>query len=126
MAFLRANPAWSEPMTIFIAGIGDSLSEKLLGGGDDVFGSEAELLEDILQRGGCAERPHADGFTLEADVVLPAEGGGHFHRNARRDCRRQNTLVVGGVLAVEQFPARHADYASLDAFSGELFLRGDT
>src|SRR5689334_9626939 len=125
MAFLSAKPAWSEPMTIFMAGMGGSLSEKLLSGSDNIFGSEAELFQDVFQGRGGAEGAHADGCAFGADVTFPAESGGHFDGNARGDGRRQDAFFVGSVLAVEKLPRGHADHARLDAVSGKLFLRGN-
>src|ERR1700722_4605707 len=91
-------------------------SKQLLRGGDDVVRPEAKFWQKILQRCGSAEGAHADDFALCADVAVPAERGGHFDGNARCDGGGENAFLVGGVLLIKYFPARHADDARLDAF----------
>src|SRR5581483_4519139 len=110
-------------MTIFIEGMeGNSLSQELLDDGGDVFRSKAELFEEILERGGCTEGVHADGFAFWAHVAFPAEGGSHFDGDSRGDGGGQNTFLVRVILAIEEFPRRHADDADVDALGGELLL----
>ena len=60
-----------------------------------------------------------------ADVIGPAEGRGLFHRDPRRDLRRQHAVAILLRLIVEQFPRRHAHHARLDALRLELFVRFD-
>src|SRR5258708_33916949 len=109
-------------MTTFIV---ELPSEKLLRRGDDIVRSEAKFWQKIFQRSGSAEGAHADDFALWADVAIPAEGGPHFNGDARGDGGGENAFLVGGVLLVEEFEARHADDAGLDAFGLKFFITGD-
>src|SRR5437016_9430835 len=57
ISFFNSNPAWSDPITSFIAG---SLSERLFCGGNHVFDGEAEFLEKIFQGSRRAERARSE------------------------------------------------------------------
>src|SRR5690242_15697199 len=105
MAFFSSNPAWSDPITSFIAG---SLSERLFGRGDHVFHREAEFLQEVFQRSGRAKCAHAHDLAVGAGVTLPSKSRSHFNGDASRDRGWQNTFLVGGVLLFKKFPRRNA------------------
>src|SRR5437667_12096532 len=110
MATFSSNPAWSEPITIFIAG---SLSEDSPRRCHDLVRFHAEFSQQVLQRRRCAKAVHPNHLALEADVALPSKRGSHLHGNPRAHAGREDTLLICGVLAFEQFPLGHSDHASL-------------
>src|SRR5260370_3652111 len=110
-------------MTTFIVRLP---SQELLCGSDDELRTKPEFWQEILQGRGSTEGMHPDHFTLGADVAIPAKRGAHFDGDARGDGGGQNAFLVGGVLLIENFPARHADDAGLDAFGFEFFVGGGT
>src|SRR5260370_33574677 len=118
MATFNLNPAWSEPITISIAG---SLSEDFPRGRHDLVRFDAEFLQQIFERRRCAEAAHPNYLPLGAGVALPSESGSHLHGNPRAYTRRKDTLLVCGVLAFEKFPRRHADDTNLDARRLQFF-----
>src|SRR5580704_19003586 len=106
-------------ITTFMRG---SLSENFFGCGENVLDFEAELFEQIFQRGGRSERTHADDFSFGADVAIPSENGFHFDRDAGGHAGGQNAFLIGGVLLFEKLPAGHADDTGFYAFGGQLFI----
>src|SRR4029077_11617904 len=72
--------------------------QLLPGGSHDMFGREAELLLQFLQRRRRPERLHAQCLPACPDIPLPAEGGRQLHGHAGRHRRRQNALTVGRVI----------------------------
>jgi hypothetical protein len=59
--------------------------QQLLRGLDDPVGAEAELAQEVLQRGGGAEGTHADARAVQADIFRPAEDRGLLDRDPRLD-----------------------------------------
>src|SRR3984893_14319476 len=99
-----------------------SLSQNFFCRGYDALGEEAELLEQILQRGGSAESVHPNGFALGSDVALPTSRRGHFDGDARRSVGRKHACTISGVLFLKKLPGGHAHDAGLDALGLELFV----
>ena len=48
----------------------------------NVFRRKSKFLQQIFQWSRCTKTVHPDHFALGADVAIPAEGAGHFDRNA--------------------------------------------
>src|SRR6266850_3484744 len=101
------------------------LAQQLLGRCHDAVGLEAELLLKRLQRRGRAKRPHADDVpgAADADVALPAERGGLFHRHPRLYVWWQHAVTILLRLMLEDLPRRHRDDASADPFREQLAVR---
>ena len=95
--------------------------EQGFGLGHHVLHGEAELLHAGATRSGSTKAVHGDAVAIEANEAVPAEGFGGFHHDALADCSRQNLLLVGIALLIEELHAGHGDHAHLLAFSGELF-----
>src|ERR1700727_1553182 len=85
--------------------------------GDNRFYGKTKKLEQIFQRSRRAEPVHANFSSLQSHIMLPAKSRGHCHRNPGGHCRRQNALLVSGILAVENLPRRNAHHSSLNAFN---------
>src|SRR5260370_5785165 len=101
MASFNGNPAWSEPITVFIAG---SLSENFLRCRHDPVRFHAEFFQQVLQRRRRAEAAHSNHLSLGAGVALPAKRGSHLHGNPRAHTRGEDTLLILVILAFEEFP----------------------
>src|ERR1700719_3218068 len=99
-----------------------SLSQNFFCRGYDTLGQKTELLEQILQWRGRAERMHADRFAFQADIPFPSGSGRHFDRYPRRDIGRKHAFAVRGVLLLEELPGRHTHDASIDTFGLERFI----
>lgn len=59
---------------------------------------------------------HAHGQTVEADVFVPAHGGGRFHGNSVAHSRGKHGFFVFLRLFVEELLRRHAYYPHAVAF----------
>src|SRR5262245_13219702 len=81
---------------------------------------EAELVEQLLQRCRSPEGVHPDHGAAVTDVAVPAQGRCLLHRDARSHRRRQDLVAVLLRLAVEEFPAGHADHAGAYAAGLQL------
>src|SRR5260370_4782335 len=81
---------------------------------DGVWG-EAELLLQILERGGCSKSLHADDAPFRSSILPPSEGRSHLDSDSRGDLGRKHLIAVTLVLTFEQIPRRHADHARPNA-----------
>src|SRR5262245_37246409 len=101
-------------------------TQLLLGRLDNPIGSKAELRLQFLERGGCAERVHADHMPRAADVAFPTEHRGLLDRHTGFHPCRQHFLPILGVLAtmvLEHFPGWHAHDAGLHSLGAQSFVR---
>src|SRR6202051_1184797 len=78
-------------------------------------GVDVELLVDVGDLPGGAERVHANEAAFEPEIALPTEFDRRFHRDSRAR-RAKDRLLVGGVLSLEEQTARHGDDRRWDAF----------
>src|SRR5579875_746427 len=83
---------------------------------------DAELLERCRPRGRGAEPIDADGDTVAADVLVPAERGACLDRDLRHAMRKDGVLVLFALL-LEDLPARHGDNRRVNACALEI-VRG--
>ena len=77
----------------------------------------------LVERGGGArgaEALHPHEHAAGADPPFPAEAAGRFAGDAGGHGRRKHALPVGGILLLEEIPARHAHHAGVHALLGEL------
>ena len=87
-----------------------------------VLGRDAEVLVQLLLRSRRTKAGHSDETTCSADVPLPALLDASFHRDSGRHAGWKNTVAVGLILLVKQFPTRQADNSCLYAIGGQLFV----
>src|SRR6266850_6845303 len=123
MAFFNSNPAWSEPITIFITG---SLSHRFFCRRYNVFNREAEFRQQVLQWCGSSKRAHADDFALGSNVTVPSENGSHLHAHACGHRCGQYALFICRILFFEQLKGRNTHHSGFHAPGRQLFLRGHT
>src|SRR5260221_11561551 len=88
---------------------------------DDLLGSDAEMAVKLFRRRRGSEPGHADHRPGLADIMRPAEGAGGLDRDAWHAA--EDTGAIGGILLVEQLPARHRDNGGGDAFGLEGLAR---
>src|SRR3712207_5663737 len=75
---------------------------------------EAEPLLQVLQRRRRPEGSHADGLSVQPDVLPPAKRGSLLHGYACGEVGRDDALTVVLTLLLEEFPRRHAHHAGFD------------
>ena len=85
----------------------------------DALRGEAEVLEDRRPGGARPEVVDPDDRALVADLALPAERDPGLDAQPLPDPRREDLVAVGGLLEVEQLPARERHDPRPDALGGE-------
>src|ERR1700722_14013486 len=88
---------------------------------DNLFRSETEKLQQILERGRCSKPVHPNLSALQTYVMLPATPPRHFNGTSGGDGRAPNTVLFSLLLIAENLPRRHASHASLPSLGLEFF-----
>src|SRR3954454_5306790 len=81
----------------------------------DVLGCEAEVLHDLAARGRCSVVVDTNDGALVSRPLGPAHSRTGFDSNALFNAPGQDAFAIALVLPFEEFPAWHADHASLYA-----------
>src|ERR1700759_443831 len=89
------------------------LCERLMRGAHHRLSIDVELLVDVSDLPGRAERVHPDETAFQADVAFPPQFDRSFHIHARSGAT-ENALLVGGVLLFEEEATRHGDDGGWD------------
>lgn len=67
---------------------------------------DIELRVNVIDFAGCSEFMHADEYAVQAEIAVPGIPHGCFDGDPG-SAAAQHRLLVGGILLLEQQPARH-------------------